>query len=97
MQSGDTPRRESDEYTCTLATNGTTHGSLFPACRFTSLPSDPQSFLTDWWKGGSYRACKHALVGFTALLQRELGPAGMVGAGVFAGAGVPLGSIAVAA
>jgi hypothetical protein len=38
--------------------------------RVSSLPADPQRFLTDWWQGGAYRNCKHFNVVFSLLLQQ---------------------------
>jgi NAD(P)-dependent dehydrogenase (short-subunit alcohol dehydrogenase family) len=38
--------------------------------RVSSLPADPQWFLTDWWQGGAYRNCKHFNVVFSLLLQQ---------------------------
>ncbi|KAG1676813.1 hypothetical protein FOA52_010322 [Chlamydomonas sp. UWO 241] len=45
--------------------------------RHAQLPDDPNFFFTDWWVGGSYRNCKLALTCATALLQEQLGSAGV--------------------
>lgn len=45
---------------------------LLPPCRFSSLPTDPQRFFTDWEEGGSYRNCKHASTVWTVMLNEQL-------------------------